>query len=82
MLHKLPWIPSDEQWRQLLDATRPEPLRNRVMLALAYDAGLHGRGDFTTSARDGTHGRAPDESIPTNEVGTRALPRVGLASIV
>lgn len=37
---KLPWIPSDEQWHQLLDATRPEPLRNRLMLALAYDAGL------------------------------------------
>jgi len=37
---KLPWIPSDEQWRQLLDATHPEPLRNRVMLALACDAGL------------------------------------------
>jgi integrase/recombinase XerD len=37
---KLPWIPSDEQWRQLLDATCPEPLRNRLMLALAYDAGL------------------------------------------
>jgi integrase len=37
---KLPWIPSDEQWHQVLDATRPEPLRNRLMLALAYDAGL------------------------------------------
>jgi site-specific recombinase XerD len=37
---KLPWIPSDEQWRQLLEAARAEPLRNRVMLALAYDAAL------------------------------------------
>jgi site-specific recombinase XerD len=37
---KLPWIPSDEQWRQLLEATKSEPLRNRLMLALAYDAGL------------------------------------------
>jgi site-specific recombinase XerD len=37
---KLPWIPSDEQWRQVLDATRVESLRNRLMLALAYDAGL------------------------------------------
>src|SRR5262249_54043102 len=33
-------IPSDEQWRQLLEATHAEPLRNRLMLALAYDAGL------------------------------------------
>lgn len=38
--HKLPWIPSDEQWLAILEATREEPLRNRVMLALAYDAGL------------------------------------------
>ena len=37
---KLPWIPSDEQWSQLLEATKSEPLRNRLMLALAYDAGL------------------------------------------
>ena len=37
---KLPWIPSDDQWRQVLDATRVEPLRNQLMLALAYDAGL------------------------------------------
>src|SRR5260370_27182335 len=37
---KLPWIPSDEQWSQLLEATKSEPLRNRPMLALAYDAGL------------------------------------------
>jgi len=37
---KLPWIPTDEQWRQLLTAARTEPLRNRLMLAMAYDAGL------------------------------------------
>jgi integrase/recombinase XerD len=37
---KLPWIPSDEQWRQILASARVEPLRNRLMLALAYDAGL------------------------------------------
>lgn len=37
---KLPWIPSDEQWRQILEAASGEPLRNRFMLALAYDAAL------------------------------------------
>jgi site-specific recombinase XerD len=37
---QLPWIPSDEQWRAVLEAARTEPVRNRVMLALAYDAGL------------------------------------------
>jgi integrase/recombinase XerD len=38
--HRLPWIPTDEQWRQLLATARSESLRNRLMLALAYDAGL------------------------------------------
>src|SRR5262249_16861300 len=39
-LTKLPWIPSDEQWQAVLRVARQEPIRNRVMLALAYDAGL------------------------------------------
>jgi integrase/recombinase XerD len=39
-LAKLPWIPTDEQWLAFLEAARPEPPRNRVMLALAYDAAL------------------------------------------
>jgi site-specific recombinase XerD len=37
---KLPWIPSDAQWRQILIVVKADPLRNRLMLALAYDAGL------------------------------------------
>ena len=37
---RLPWIPSDEQWRQFLVHARSEPIRNRFMLALAYDAAL------------------------------------------
>ena len=36
----LPWIPADAEWRHLLQTAKSEPLRNRVMLALAYDAGL------------------------------------------
>ena len=36
----LPWIPSDAQWRAVLDAARTEPVRNRLMLALAYDCAL------------------------------------------
>ena len=36
----LPWIPTDAEWKHLLQTARSEPLRNRVMLALAYDAGL------------------------------------------
>jgi len=39
-LTKLPWIPAEAQWRDILDAAKNEPIRNRVMLALAYDAAL------------------------------------------
>lgn len=37
---KLPWIPADQQWLDVLGVFRAEPIRNRVMLALAYDAAL------------------------------------------
>lgn len=37
---KLPWIPNDDQWQAILRVTCQEPIRNRMMLALAYDAGL------------------------------------------
>jgi integrase/recombinase XerD len=37
---KLPWIPTDAEWLQVLEIFRGEPARNRVMLALAYDAAL------------------------------------------
>lgn len=38
--HKLPWIPSDEEWQEVLRALREERLRNQVMLLLAYDGAL------------------------------------------
>jgi integrase/recombinase XerD len=37
---RLPWIPTDEQWQAIGTVAREEPIRNRLMLALAYDAGL------------------------------------------
>ena len=37
---RLPWIPDEADWRAILDTARREPIRNRMMLALAYDAGL------------------------------------------
>jgi len=37
---KLPWIPTEEQWHCILTAAMDEPLRNRLMLALAYDGAL------------------------------------------
>lgn len=39
-LTHLPWIPSDEDWMRLLRIAQHEPVRNRFMLALAYDAAL------------------------------------------
>jgi integrase len=39
-LTKLPWIPSEPEWLGLLTAFRGESARNRLMLALAYDAAL------------------------------------------
>ena len=39
-LTKLPWIPTESQWLELLAVAAGEPARNRVMLALAYDAAL------------------------------------------
>jgi integrase len=39
-LTKLPWIPDEQQWLQVLTVARAEPIRNRLMLALAYDCAL------------------------------------------
>lgn len=37
---KLPWIPSEEQWASILEVTARETIRNRCMMAFAYDAAL------------------------------------------
>jgi len=39
-MHKLPWIPTDEEWDRLLRATSEDSIRDRTMLALAYDGAL------------------------------------------
>ena len=38
--HRLPWIPSDAEWQVVLRVLKEEPLRNQVMLLLAYDGAL------------------------------------------
>ncbi len=35
-----PWIPNEDEWQRILEATKQESIRNRFMFALAYDAGL------------------------------------------
>jgi integrase/recombinase XerD len=37
---RLPWVPSEEQWQSILQVCKQESLRNRVMLAMSYDAAL------------------------------------------
>lgn len=37
---RLPWVPTDEEWQLVLRVASAEQIRNRVMFALAYDAGL------------------------------------------
>jgi hypothetical protein len=66
-LVKLPWIPDERQWAAVLRTAADEPVRNRVMLALAYALArfavvrfVGGRGDgscrhHATSPSDSTH---------------------------
>jgi integrase len=37
---KLPWIPGDDEWTSILTVAGDEPLRNQLMLCLAYDGAL------------------------------------------
>uniref|UniRef100_UPI003F494870 tyrosine-type recombinase/integrase n=1 Tax=Nonomuraea bangladeshensis TaxID=404385 RepID=UPI003F494870 len=39
-VEKAPWIPNEWDWQKILQAAGAEPLRNRLMLALAYDGAL------------------------------------------
>ena len=39
-LSRLPWIPTEQEWLAVLAVAAREPVRNRLMLALAYDAAL------------------------------------------
>jgi integrase len=44
-VEKAPWIPHEEQWARIITAVQGEPLRNRLMVALAYDGALR-RGEL------------------------------------
>jgi integrase/recombinase XerD len=37
---KLPWLPSDQEWQNVLHSLKGEMLRNQVMLLIAYDGAL------------------------------------------
>jgi len=73
---RLPWIPTDEEWRMILAAARAESLRNRLMLALAYDCALRreelcslASGDF-----DPAHGTVMVRAETTKTRRGRCVP--------
>jgi len=37
---KLPWIPTDQEWLDILEGARTESFRNRLMLVWSYDCAL------------------------------------------
>lgn len=39
-IDQAPWIPNEDGWAAILEAASVEPLRNRLMVALAYDGAL------------------------------------------
>jgi integrase len=65
-LTKLPWIPTEQQWLEVLGVAAEEPVRNRLMLALAYDAALRREElcSFRTDDLDPAH-RTPHERTAT-----------------
>ncbi|MDP2858427.1 MAG: tyrosine-type recombinase/integrase [Bacillota bacterium] len=49
---RLPWIPDDGHWDSFLLAAREEPIRNRCMIGLAYDAALRREELCLVESRD------------------------------
>ncbi|MEU7189444.1 site-specific integrase [Streptomyces sp. NPDC045369] len=39
-IEQAPWLPTEADWQRILEAARAEPLRNRLMVSLAYDGAL------------------------------------------
>ena len=73
---RLPWIPNEEQWRVLLAAARAEPLRNRLMLALAYDCALRREElcSIDTADIDPAHGTITIRAETTKTGSGRCVP--------
>jgi integrase/recombinase XerD len=49
---RLPWIPGSDEWDCILDAALQEPVRNRLMLLLAYDGALRRSELIALQVRD------------------------------
>jgi integrase/recombinase XerD len=85
-LTRLPWIPTDDQWRGLLSIAAAEPRRNRVMLAMAYDAALRReelcslRTDDLDPAHRMIRVRVPVPPVQLPPTGAGSVPRLAVAS--
>jgi integrase/recombinase XerD len=85
--HRLPWIPREEEWQDILQVCKHESLRNRVMLAMSYDAALRreeicslettdidpGHRLLRMEATKGRRERIVPYSVPTSELFGRYL---------
>ncbi len=81
---KLPWIPTDEQWQRVLAAVSAEPIRNRAMFAIAYDAGLR-REELCllqTDDLDPAHRTLRIRAETTKSRRERILPYSAVASVL
>ena len=79
----LPWIPDESAWRALLATACSEPVRNRLMLAFAYDCALRreelcslATGDIDPEA----FGGAGNKRLPTSPSAAAWAPRAGRCS--
>lgn len=75
-LTRLPWIPNEQQWQALLAVFRDEPVRNRVMLALAYDAALRREElcSLRTDDLDPAHRTVRVRAVTTKNRRERVVP--------
>lgn len=73
---RLPWVPTDEQWLAILHVARKEHARNRLMLALAYDAGLRREElcSLTTGDLDPAHRLVTVRAETTKTRCARVIP--------
>jgi integrase/recombinase XerD len=73
---KIPWIPNEDQWNAVLVAAKGASLRNRVMLAFAYDAALRREElcALSTADIDPSRRMLRIRSEPTKNMMERVVP--------
>lgn len=79
---KLPWIPNDRQWKNIIAALAVEPLRNKLLFLLSYDSAL--RREEVCSLRisdfDFSHRLLRIREETTKGRSERIVPFSGIAS--